>query len=105
MNIKGEDSSSVGALNAFSEDGTPSISLQYMANCVSSGMRVSFPNVYTPVEIASANVYYFSKDRFSAADVIMSVENVEAEYDGDVMMSSVFLWLTSPDPLRQTMSC
>ncbi|KZV18028.1 hypothetical protein F511_38972 [Dorcoceras hygrometricum] len=62
MNIKGEDSSSAGALNAFNEE-------------------------------------------FSAADVIMSVEIVEAEYDGDVMMSSVFLWLTSSDPLRQTMSC
>ncbi|KZV07006.1 hypothetical protein F511_45512 [Dorcoceras hygrometricum] len=60
MNIKGEDSSSAGALNAFNED---------------------------------------------TADVIMSVEIVQAEYDGDVMMSSVFLWLTSSDPLRQTMSC
>ncbi|KZV49458.1 hypothetical protein F511_28781 [Dorcoceras hygrometricum] len=42
---------------------------------------------------------------FSTADVIMSVEIVEAEYDGDVMMSGVFLWLTSSNPLRQTMSC
>ncbi|KZV37671.1 hypothetical protein F511_38239 [Dorcoceras hygrometricum] len=39
------------------------------------------------------------------ADVIMSVEIVEAEYDGDVMMSGVLLWLTSSNPLRQTMSC
>ncbi|KZV55566.1 hypothetical protein F511_26385 [Dorcoceras hygrometricum] len=62
MNIKGEDSSSAGALNAFNENGTPSISLHHMVNCVSSGMRVSFPYVCTPVEIASANVYYFSKD-------------------------------------------
>ncbi|KZV52361.1 hypothetical protein F511_04966 [Dorcoceras hygrometricum] len=41
----------------------------------------------------------------STADVIMSVETVEAEYDGDVMMCGVLLWLTSSNPLRQTMSC
>ncbi|KZV52166.1 hypothetical protein F511_07121 [Dorcoceras hygrometricum] len=43
--------------------------------------------------------------RFSTADVIMSVGNVVAKDDGDVMMSGVLLWLTSSNPLRQTMSC
>ncbi|KZV57167.1 hypothetical protein F511_41409 [Dorcoceras hygrometricum] len=42
--------------------------------------------------------------RFSTADVITSVENVEAEYDGDVMMSDVHLWLTSSNLLKQMTS-
>ncbi|KZV39377.1 hypothetical protein F511_43615 [Dorcoceras hygrometricum] len=82
MNIKGEDSSSAGALNAFNEEG---------------------------------DVYYFSKDStnlvslisggFSTADIIVSVESVEAENDGDVMMSIVLLWLTSSNLLNRMMSC
>ncbi|KZV34441.1 hypothetical protein F511_28136 [Dorcoceras hygrometricum] len=138
-------------------------------------MRISFPYVCTPVETASANVYYFSKDstnlvslisgsmsdswfghrsfpieytiefestlclrlksflstnlslkkmneqflaverfvavnkiqpfaNFSTDDVIISVGNVVAEYDGDVMMSDILLWLTSSNLLKQTMS-
>ncbi|KZV25110.1 hypothetical protein F511_03408 [Dorcoceras hygrometricum] len=62
MNIKGEDSSSAGALSAFNEE-------------------------------------------FSTADVIMSVEIVGAEYDGDVIMSGVLMWLTSSNLLNRTMSC
>ncbi|KZV51298.1 hypothetical protein F511_05639 [Dorcoceras hygrometricum] len=42
--------------------------------------------------------------RFSTADVIMSVENVEAEYDSDVMMSGVLLWLMSSNMSKQTTS-
>ncbi|KZV39488.1 hypothetical protein F511_37472 [Dorcoceras hygrometricum] len=42
---------------------------------------------------------------FSTDDVIISVGNVVAEYDGDVMMCDILLWLTSSDLLKQTMSC
>ncbi|KZV25418.1 hypothetical protein F511_19798 [Dorcoceras hygrometricum] len=41
-----------------------------MVNCVSSGMRVSFPYVCTPVEIASANVYHFTKDSTNLVSLI-----------------------------------
>ncbi|KZV35214.1 hypothetical protein F511_43605 [Dorcoceras hygrometricum] len=41
----------------------------------------------------------------NTADVIISVGNVVAEYDGDVMISDIQLWLTSSNLLKQTMSC
>ncbi|KZV34617.1 hypothetical protein F511_20182 [Dorcoceras hygrometricum] len=36
------------------------------------------------------------------ADVIISVGNIVAKYDGDVMMSDILLWLTSSNLLKQT---
>ncbi|KZV13636.1 hypothetical protein F511_45204 [Dorcoceras hygrometricum] len=45
------------------------------------------------------------RDLSRTADVIISVGNVVAENDGDVMMSDILLWLTSSNLLKQTMSC
>ncbi|KZV15674.1 TMV resistance protein N-like [Dorcoceras hygrometricum] len=57
------------------------------------------------IHLHAQNITMFPTNETCTADVIMSVEIVEAEYDGDVMMSGVLLWLTSSNPLRQTMSC
>ncbi|KZV21245.1 hypothetical protein F511_19382 [Dorcoceras hygrometricum] len=124
MNIKGEDSSSAGALNAFNEEGDVyyfSKDSTNLVSLISGGMsdscfgHRSFPNEYT-IEFESTLCLHLKS--FLSTDLSLKKTNeqfltverscreiVEAEYDGDVMMSSVFLWLTSSDPLRQTMSC
>ncbi|KZV24416.1 serine/threonine-protein kinase KIPK-like [Dorcoceras hygrometricum] len=45
---------------------------------------------------------YLPLANFSTADVIISVGNIVAKYDGDIMMSDILLWLTSSNLLKQT---